>query len=851
LPEPAWEVAIWHGFKSEWEELALQGQPSHLAAMEAGQTSTTPNLRRYTFSGQLEVPGWGKHALFTVKYRVDRVQPWQWANQQLGTKDGELIFAPIDGPRTRTFDTPELLSKYIDGLNPELEVESRLSESPGAILWGVRGSIGSANEDSSTVDNILFGRPTDFIRNFLLVRHGSPWLAPRHGTNVFHLAEDAILLSFLRRDGMHLVMLAISGVGSVLTTFRSQGENEVAISARNDDFHQASFEVLVAVAPSFDIASAAVMYEARKVMRQFNIEKFPAGNHSPASIMVAEHKGSNGVKDGVRAQWLYNWFDGLGYCTWNALGRDLTEEKILHALDSLRSCGIGIRYLIIDDNWQSLDNSGKSQFERGWTKFEANEKGFPNGLERMVAQIRQNNPDIEHIGVWHALMGYWGGISPNGEIASNYKTKTVKKVGGGTITAVDPDDVHRLYDDFYSFLVSSGIDSVKTDAQFFLDLLDDPTDRVRFTKGYQDAWSISSLRHFQDKVVSCMSLVPQIIFHSQVPTNRPPVVLRNSDDFFPEVPSSHPWHIFCNAHVSLLTRHLNVVPDWDMFQTDHPYASFHAAGRCMSGGPVYITDEPGRHDLELIDQMTAPTVQGKTIILRPTTLGRTMDVYNDYNESHILKVGAYNGWARTGSGMLGLFNIAGGESSCLVSLVDFPGVPVDSDLEYVVYAHNAKALSRPSNPADRAAMVSVCLEPKGWEILTAIPVQSFSLPASEDGIRIAVLGLLGKMTGVTGIISSHISVLPTGRLRMDITLRAIGTLGIYISNLESKTVESNFIVMVTGRAVPVHTVQKKALGGPGSTGYTEVLAIDVLAAWKEMGLNSGWGNEVTVQVVML
>jgi hypothetical protein len=270
----------------------------------------------------------------------------------------------------------------------------------------------------------------------------------------------------------------------------------------------------------------------------------------------------------------------------------------------------------------------------------------------------------------------------------------------------------------------------------------------------------------------------------------------------------------------------------------------------MSGGPIYITDAPGQHDLDLIDQITAPTVQGKTVILRPTTLGRTMNIYQDYSEGHILKVGAYNGWSITGSGILGLFNIAAGESSCLVSLVDFPGVPVDSDLEYVVYAHNTRALSRPSNPSDRAALVSVCLEPKGWEILTAIPVQLFSLPAAEDPIRIAILGLLGKMTGITGVINSHVSVLPTGRLRMDISLRAIGTLGIYVSNLEKKTVEDNFMVMLTGRAVPVHTVEKKTLGGPSSTGSSEVLAIDVLAAWKEMGLDSGWGNEVTVQVVM-
>jgi hypothetical protein len=35
-------------------------------------------------------------------------------------------------------------------------------------------------------------------------------------------------------------------------------------------------------------------------------------------------------------------------------------------------------------------------------------------------------------------------------------------------------------------------------------------------------------------------------------------------------------------------------------------------------GTIYITDEPGKHDLALLDQMTAPTVKDITVILRPS-----------------------------------------------------------------------------------------------------------------------------------------------------------------------------------------------------------------------------------------
>ena len=160
---------------------------------------------------------------------------------------------------------------------------------------------------------------------------------------------------------------------------------------------------------------------------------------------------------------------------------------------------------------------------------------------------------------------------------------------------------------------------------------------------YLDAWAISTLRYFSVKAISCMSQTPQILFHSQMPQNKPPLLVRNSDDFFPAIPTSHPWHIWTNAHNALFTQYLNVIPDWDMFQTVHDYSGFHAAARCVSGGPIYITDVPGQHDLNLISQMTGPTPKGNTVIFRPSIVGKSLDQYNDYDDENLLLVGTYHG----------------------------------------------------------------------------------------------------------------------------------------------------------------------------------------------------------------
>lgn len=324
---------------------------------------------------------------------------------------------------------------------------------------------------------------------------------------------------------------------------------------------------------------------------------------------------------------------------------------MLDAVQKLAEHEINITSLIIDDNWQSIDYEGESPFQHAWLEFEAERKAFPSGLKGLVSQIRQRCPNIQHIAVWHALLGYWGGISPRGKIAQTYKTvETVCEDSrrrnlplGGTRTVVAEAAVEKFYDDFYRFLTEAGIDGVKTDAQFVIDTWVSALVRRGLINKYLDAWSSASSRYFGVKVISCMSQMPQAIFRSRMRQNRPPLVVRNSDDFFPEIPASHPWHVWTNAHNSILTQFLNVLPDWDMFQTVHDYSRFHAAARCVSGGPIYVTDVPGEHDMGLIGQMTGVAPKGETIIFRPSAVGRSIHGYVGYDDDLLLKVGSRHG----------------------------------------------------------------------------------------------------------------------------------------------------------------------------------------------------------------
>ncbi|EEA25027.1 hypothetical protein TMatcc_008129 [Talaromyces marneffei ATCC 18224] len=881
FPERNWEVEIWHNIlqNDHWMSLPLTRSKPSFKPTVIGNTDDVQNYHHYLYSSELELPCFAGRGTFTVRYRTGPDTDWQWANQRSCVKDGEIVFGEKNRVILSNINTAlesgtgysprSAIGEYIQGLSTQLEVQARKSETPNALLWSITGTAPPAEGVASGRAEVSLGIPKSYLRYFSLVRVWSPWLAPRHGADKFRLTEDAVLCSFLRSDGLNLVLLAVSGVNDVLTLFGSGADGDIVAKARNENTEEAKFQVLASVSESFELCISSLIYEARKVVQNSStavelpvVSDLPPEPSSPISDDMVI------VGDDARTQWLADWYEGLSYCTWNALGQNLTEDKILDALDVLKSHGIKVVNLIIDDNWQSLDNEGEEQWNRALKSFEANKTGFPSGLRHTTSVIRQRHPSIEHIAVWHALMGYWGGISPTGDLAQKYKTKEVEKkdsVAGGKMLAIDPDDINRFYNDFYSFLTSAGIDAVKTDAQFFIDLLVSAEDRKRFISSYQDAWTISSLRYFGTRSVSCMSMTPQIIFHSHIPVNKPSILVRNSDDFFPDIADSHPWHVFCNAHNSLLSAHLNIIPDWDMFQTSHPYASFHAAARAVSGGPIYITDKPGEHDIELINQITAPTTRDTTVILRPSVVGRTLDVYHNYNEGNILRIGAYSGWARTGSGILGLFNISPADVSTIVPLNIFPGIdtstansstsfPVhdhsNGDASYIIRSHSTGVVSDIMTPTGAHSLVSVSLATKGWEILTAYPLRAFTLEGSRGCAstsssmtslltHVAVLGLIGKMTGVAAVVNSDVTVVESGRLRFDINLKALGVLGIYHSKLESRDIDKHVMVMISGLAVPRETVWKDR---------DNVLAVDVLQAWKALKLDTGWSNEVRVQV---
>ncbi|KKY29813.1 putative glycoside hydrolase family 36 protein [Diaporthe ampelina] len=768
-----WEVALWHSAGGDWSEAILSPAERTPSTLQPLNDSSS----RAWFQGAVPV----KHLLhFTVKYRSGPEQEWRWIRDEHGVGDGTVILSSNQTTEALSDDFGNILKGY----NPSITVKPCQSQCPGTRLWTLEASVEGAKGEDSTFADLNLGLPWGgFLRWFALIRIWAPWLAPRHGKTKFELDKDAVLSAFVNSDGQHLVLLAVSGINDVMALFRSDDSGNVQLHLRNDGEDAESTLVLAAIGHNFESANAAVMYQARQAVV------------TSKKLTGELNQELKALQEGVKPEWMENWYDGLGFCTWNALGQRLTDEKVLNAVDELTKHNIKVTSLIIDDNWQNIDYRGEGQFQYGWNDFEAEPKAFPNGLKDVVTKIRTTHPHIQHVAVWHALLGYWAGLSPDGNIAKTYKTEEVIREDqnrrwlplGGKMTVVSKEDVHKFYNDFYKFLSDSGIDGVKTDAQFMTDTWVSAKARRELITEYLDAWTISSLRHFS---------------------------------------------------INLFTQHLNILPDWDMFQTVHDYSGLHAAARCVSGGPIYITDVPGQHNIDLINQMTGITPRGKTVIFRPSVLGRSIDQYVGYHDDSLLKVGCYHGRAVTGTPILGVFNISARKLTDIIPLDRFSGVL--PSLHYIIRAHTTGLITTPVQTSHPGSKLTVSLDVRDYEILTAYALSPFESD-SLGRVQVANLGLIEKMTGAAAIVSSGSDYLENGRVLVDTRLKALGVLGIYISRLPDMSLDDDFMATIQGQVIPRHTVSVNKTS-------SSILEIDIEKAWKELDLKPGWSNEVEVKV---
>jgi raffinose synthase len=302
-------------------------------------------------------------------------------------------------------------------------------------------------------------------------------------------------------------------------------------------------------------------------------------------------------------------FENIGWCTWNSssLGKNLNEDLLLRAAQYFRDVHFPIRWFLVDDGWFEQTGSKLNSFRPDARK-------FPHGFRDVIRRLKEEF-HLEDVGVWHALNGYWQGINPESELGKEYGGDLIvyrepvhpdrDTASWRTCTFVSPlsGAPARFYDEFHRTLSDEGFTFVKVDNQLVVERM--AAGNFPIWDGavaYHGALNASVARHFNNAIINCMDMTPDAWgnFSSTA-------VARTSEDYFPYEKGETYNLQKGNAAAHVLQAVYNalyfsqmVFPDFDHFQSHNPNAVFHAIARAINNGPIYITDNIGEGNIDIL-----------------------------------------------------------------------------------------------------------------------------------------------------------------------------------------------------------------------------------------------------------
>ncbi|KAH6774872.1 hypothetical protein C2S52_000147 [Perilla frutescens var. hirtella] len=544
----------------------------------------------------------------------------------------------------------------------------------------------------------------------------------------------------------------------------------------------------------------------------------PFGLIKESMKILQEYSGTFALRETKQIPGMLDW---LGWCTWDAFYQDVNPQGIRDGLKSLSEGGTPARFLIIDDGWQDVANEFQkegepfregSQFGARLMSIRENDKfrkaanddssNKPHNLKDFVSDIK-GTFDLKYVYVWHALMGYWGGLHPNSPGTQKYNP-TIKFPLQSTgnlahrrdiamdrmeeygVGIVDPERIFEFYDDLHRYLVSQEVDGVKVDVQSILETVATGLGgRVSLTRSFHESLEKSISNNFQDNsIICCMAHSTDSVYSAKMSA-----ITRASDDYYPNNPTTQTLHIAAVAYNSLFFGEV-FVPDWDMFYSLHDAAEFHAVARAIGGCGVYVSDKPGKHDFEILKRLVLPD----GAVMRAKYPGRPcrdcLFVDPVMDRKSLMKIWNLNKLC----GVLGVFNCQGAgawpglENSVQLDSLELTGEITPADIEYLneitlqpwtgdfaVFSFKSGSLSRVS----LHGKLRVNLKTLQCDVFTVSPIKSYN-----QDIQFAPIGLT-NMYNSGGAVDAVEGVDDSSCNKIQIRGRGEGILGAYM-NLEPK-----------------------------------------------------------------
>uniref|UniRef100_A0A7S3L0E3 galactinol--sucrose galactosyltransferase n=1 Tax=Amphora coffeiformis TaxID=265554 RepID=A0A7S3L0E3_9STRA len=422
------------------------------------------------------------------------------------------------------------------------------------------------------------------------------------------------------------------------------------------------------------------------------------------------------------------------------------------------------------------------------TKFEygASPTATPHqhSLKNLVSQLK-GRLGVKNVLCWHALHGYWRGVSEDLGRQAGLNVTTVFPKPSDNLLRLEPlmesdpvnlfgvglmsnaQDLKRFYQMLHAPLVEAGVDGVKVDVQSGVSAAGDrmgggPTLAKLYTRAMEESVEKcfpSANNKKAVNVINCMCHSTENLYRYQLTS-----VARASEDFFPDRADSQTAHLINIAYNSLFVGEI-CLPDWDMFHSYGPTASLHAAARAVGGCPIYVSDAPGKHDPHLLRKLVLPDGS----ILRAQLPGRpTRDCLfaNVAIEKAPLKIWNQN---MGGSGVVGAFHVQGVEWD-FVTHENAQVVPKPVPFAAQIKPYDVETLRRHAGPfaawrhqsanmeflPTGDSVMKTLLKPQQWEVATIVPLQ-----VSQRDIMWGPIGLINMINSGGAVTESEPLVEPS------------------------------------------------------------------------------------------
>ncbi|MGE9269992.1 MAG: Sip1-related alpha-galactosidase [Verrucomicrobiales bacterium] len=335
----------------------------------------------------------------------------------------------------------------------------------------------------------------------------------------------------------------------------------------------------------------------------------------------------------------------LGWCSWEHYKTNISEEVITDAFQHIEQSGAPIRWVMVDDGY--LDQQGRMLMSFGVDK-----KKFPNGWGPVAAL--KDEEKIKWLGIWRNFGGYMNGVSAKHRMKDLKQHLMPMKNRRTVLPNGTPEGSKAFYDEMVSDSKDHGFDFMKVDFHFrtFEHYLgtSDPVGAMRLNNE-----ALENATH--EAGIPLLNCIAQPNINSL--QTKYSALTRSSPDYNQKDKDKNK----CNTYQSF-ANHLwmtqSVWGDLDMFHS-HDERDVHpmVIARAISGGPVYISDEPSK----IVSEVLTPFAYEDGKLLRtsaPATLLPESFFIHPFRDDHVFRVVAP---MEGGVAAIALFNFTEGGKS--------------------------------------------------------------------------------------------------------------------------------------------------------------------------------------------